>query len=1103
MELPTGASFVTWSAGSSTDFVTAVLRSALPPASGLWARLVSLAAPASPLDTVDRARNLEPGHAGPVAYDARVVDALHGLLIPRLGESVARVLARYVVAANQAALRKEQETQTTPAATAEPADTDVPVSHPFDPHVRTALHGRVQVDLTAFRQANPSETKAHEITKLRPVTGIALALEEPVSRAGVANWLRVGSPVDATPEEVAAAIYGDAAQAVFVTAAAPNFGFDEKRLVPDLRARWDKAAKAAGVTKDPSGLADPGAQALAGPLADTVAKQQAAGLKPTGATPDEIVQRMRSAYDLVGDMKKSVVSKPLLAGQAAPLDAVIARLDTRSKEAKSSPEQAAAWDAQSAAQLGVITQAAEGVRSAVGAADAFAGEKTPQDEAARAQLAGVRAPLLTLTQAFVGAVVVSDLAETGQARLNAAREQLRFYPVAVSEAVLATVEDTIARIEAGKEKSVPDKVLREIRGKAAELRAKLLKARDTLVTDPGGARALMEQADQDLWELRTRATLVTNMDACDQAIKALDAAVGNAVVSGVAQTAQDYIAAKADMASWFNNWHTIYEAWASNDPIRMGWAEGKFKELATSPEWVGKFERIRKLLQDDAAVERWVGVAVMLGIAAVSAGMGALAGGGVLGTVAEAGAFTGMSAALLEKDPSVGGLLASFAENLATIGLMRGFGFLFKAVAGEAFAGSVLGQGVQLSALTVGTAAARLAAADADARAAGGQGVDQATAKNVVALTFVETLAMVIGQHAGHKLLAESPVRRAAGLERRFAALDAADEKLRVAADTLRTQAGARANLGSQASGELDSRAKTLVADEGAGLTKKQELLDEIRHRVAAGEKIEGLTPQELADLQAGIGKQAGAAKLAAVMLELKPAGPGRYICSEGKLAGIRGELTGAGYKETASTTDPVTNAPTVTFAAPEGGEAITITETKGEAGKVTDAPLPPVSSGAVWDLGRNPRGLSIETAMGKLYRRMGGGVRRMPKGFEGIDYTAGGEITVVTDAAGNRIKEVITGADGISEKSLDLRREKDKSVKPKKDVKKALNDHLNDLFAFEHYELSGIEVRDLRSKILNVSIGPGEPTPEQWEAINEFAGLAAHNNIYVNIIRF
>ena len=107
--------------------------------------------------------------------------------------------------------------------------------------------------------------------------------------------MRVGSPVDATPEEVAAAIYGDAAQAVFVTAAAPNFGFDEKRLVPDLRARWDKAAKAAGVTKDPSGLADPGAQALAGPLADTVAKQQAAGLKPTGATPDEIVQRMWSA----------------------------------------------------------------------------------------------------------------------------------------------------------------------------------------------------------------------------------------------------------------------------------------------------------------------------------------------------------------------------------------------------------------------------------------------------------------------------------------------------------------------------------------------------------------------------------------------------------------------------------------------------------------------------------------------------------------------------------------------------------------------------------------------------------------------------------------
>lgn len=125
-----------------------------------------------------------------------------------------------------------------------------------------------------------------------------------------------------------------------------------------------------------------------------------------------------------------------------------------------------------------------------------------------------------------------------------------------------------------------------------------------------------------------------------------------------------------------------------------------------------------------------------------------------------------------------------------------------------------------------------------------------------------------------------------------------------------------------------------------------------------------------------------------------------------------------------------------------------------------------------------------------------------MPANFKAIDYIAGGDVLQVKDASGNRIKETITGADGISEKSLDLRNDKGE-IKSYKSIKGTLTKHLNQLYAFEHCELVGVEVKDLRSKIMNISVGPGEPTVEQWKAINEVIDMAACNKIMVNVIMF
>jgi hypothetical protein len=123
---------------------------------------------------------------------------------------------------------------------------------------------------------------------------------------------------------------------------------------------------------------------------------------------------------------------------------------------------------------------------------------------------------------------------------------------------------------------------------------------------------------------------------------------------------------------------------------------------------------------------------------------------------------------------------------------------------------------------------------------------------------------------------------------------------------------------------------------------------------------------------------------------------------------------------------------------------------------------------------------------MGKLYDRMGGAVRRLPKNFKGLDFVFGGKTTVLRDAAGRWIGEVIEGATGINERSVDLRKELTGLPKTGPEVRSAIKGHIDKMYQFENYALEGIEVKDVSAKILNVSIGPGPPTPAQM------AGIAA-----------
>lgn len=159
---------------------------------------------------------------------------------------------------------------------------------------------------------------------------------------------------------------------------------------------------------------------------------------------------------------------------------------------------------------------------------------------------------------------------------------------------------------------------------------------------------------------------------------------------------------------------------------------------------------------------------------------------------------------------------------------------------------------------------------------------------------------------------------------------------------------------------------------------------------------------------------------------------------------------------------------------------------------------------GAVFDpaVGVGARGMAIEGAMAKVYRRMSGGIRRLPANFKTLDFVSGGTTTVTVGADGIR-SEAIVGATGISEKSLDLLTLTTRQEKSARAITDTLRGHIRDLFQFEHYTLEGIEVSELSGRVLNVYVGPGVPTAAQSEAIRATAGYAAERGVIMNVTIF
>ncbi|HTM19394.1 MAG TPA: DUF4157 domain-containing protein, partial [Kofleriaceae bacterium] len=936
----------------AAKFAKLAVRSVAGAGKDLWGTLLRTLAPVSPSGTIDRGRDSDPNRlrkpedppiprgSMEIAAELRTVAAeLRGLYAPLLQAAVHRQVALYVQARNQAMFEAEDKVKHSldPANPPQPKPETLIPAHPLDPAVIHALcsAGLVTVDLAKYRADNPAEQVKHDLATLRDVEGVKFDLERPECGKEMWNWLSIDKPKDATAPEVAKQIYGDPSLANLIVAAPPRYGFNGDYLTPGYKGPWDKLRWEHGGGPDLDHK-DPAKQVVGGPVGDAIAKSQSSG--STGFGKAEIVQRMRSGLNALNGLKAKLTGCAMFSDLAAALGPVAERLDQRSKDCNADEAKALEWDAQSANQLDLIGHAVNGIDVAVGSADGFKGEVLPADEGVRAQLLTMRAPLRNMARLFVDVAVLSEQAQTARAKLTEANQAAKTYPIDMMEGLLTYIRSIINRAKGNQSLSAAR--IADMETRANDVRTRLVKARDTLVTDPKGAEGIIRTLQADIDSLQFEATLTCNMDACDAAIKNLNATIKNPIVPSVAGTFDPKVKARKDLVEWYDRWSQIHDMWISNDVVKMGRAEGLYREFVKSPDWVGKFEGIRLLLEESHDIEKWVAVGVMIGIAAVSAGAGVFVGGGLIGTVVEAGVFTGMSTALLQSDPTIGGVLMDFGVNLAMFGAMKIFSAGYKGLLGAEFADSALGEGIKFTVMLGGTAAARLAQEDAKKRHEKGEGLTSEEAKESVLMSVAELIGMAIGHHMGSKLLEGSPLRKSPRYD--FKGVDVADETLAKEGTALESDAkGAGPKPG------MIQRAKELLTRQRKNLEKKKGLLEKIKEDLDKGQQIEGVPKEAMEELRKGLAKDIGdmgktidAHKLAELMFELVPAGgPNEFLVSEAQLPRVHAQLREIGFKEGAMTTDPVTGARTMEFTDPTGKETIKITETKGDAEGVVKGP--------------------------------------------------------------------------------------------------------------------------------------------------------------------
>lgn len=816
----------------------------------------------------------EIGH-GPDRWFPDVATELAGALSALIRQSLDRIVSRYQRAALATAIAAEEEARQSLPDPPKPAAGDILASHPFDAVTIRALIDHAHFDIHAYRLAYPGERGA--LGQLRPVQ---VSWEAPYNHT---YWARV-SPVDATVEEVANALYGTSTKSGELTVvASPLFGLgNTDDLLPEHRTTLQTMC--ADLNRPPGDVTE---AAVTGPLADEIAQNQGALTPGQAATKGAVLRTIDESLAIIPTIEQSGARFGMGQSAVKSLAPLTTRLtERRQKINAASEEDALKWSGQTEAQQEILTSIAFG----------FDREATRLDELTRmvtdatVKLGGFNLPPHVRTAMYLVAIryadcaLISDAPQTAAIELAKVEDEAAALPVTFLEGTLASIQYTLDNTHTLQH--VFDAVPLAIREQ--QLKARLTAVRAQIKTDPEGAMRELSEIAKLISDLQIETEMVANMDQIDVAWQALDEGVSYWWSSS--QTWQTASELKDEGDRLHDRWQAVFADWKSGDPARQAQARIDFESLRTDPalaEWLGRVQSTLKSAQIERLISEFV---VLIAITVVTVGVGELVAGAAAGWElsagataivaggAEAGTFTLLSQIFIDSDHNFGHVLYELATNWALFGLMR----RFQMFAEVAKLGKVAAVGGNLLIL----AATTYAKADLDTYIREGRHLNADEVKMIA----LQGMAMAIAMHAIapmseplFKELEDSGYAFAKGLKennQRQGALSVQAEAIKGTRDF--------------------AQAQEYVAQETEWLEERVEILGEVEEAVAE-ESTNGsipedgglaakihMSPEELSSLRTELeGNLEGLEQGTVPIALLEPKGPGLFTCPREHIAEV------------------------------------------------------------------------------------------------------------------------------------------------------------------------------------------------------------------------
>jgi hypothetical protein len=824
-------------------------------------------------------------------------------------QSLARIVPRYVDAAVAVGLEEEERRRQSLLEVPRPLETDIVPSHPIDRRTIAALVRFATFDYQGYRAANPEERG--RLGVLRPVR----FAWEPQSTGRF--WIRVSSPPDPTVEEVAAALFGSPAHAGEVTvAAAPLFGISNPNLL--LEAHRQRLTEL-GV--EPRWLADPLHEALQGPLAEEIAKQQVADVKPTAVTRSDVARTIDQSLAILDRLAASGARFGMGKGPyVESVEPLRKRLkDRRDRLLAGTNRDALAWAAQAEAQRDILSDISFGLDRHVHLLDSLT--KLVKD--ATAKLGGFNLPdysreaMLRVAMRYADAAVASELPRTAATLLAKAQDEASELPVVFLEGAL----DSIQRIadEARHAKRTDGSAwesydVEQMRRREEQYRIRLARIRILLRTDPTAAATELAEVQKLILDLQVESELVGNMDQIDATWQALEDSLSFWFSTLGTRIRVRWLQQEAD--KWHGRWKRIHETWKAGDQAAKERAKTDLDHLRADPELRAFFGRVQEAVKD-AQTEVLIGKLVaMLVITVITAGVGDIVLAGAVGWELSAGAtavlvggaeaatFTVLSQVFLEEDHSLGHIAYEFGTNWAMFGALRRFA-MFAEVAELGVVAKYGGQAVLLGALT-------FAKADLDTYIRHGRHLTREEAKTIA----LQGVAMYIAMHA------VAPLAKPLFAELEGSAY-AFTSKLRA---NNRTQQALKATIEALKGTRDFKTAREYVAAERAWLEERIGIIGEIEAQAAkeAATTVRGrgvtakikMSQGDLASLKAELQSHLETVSKAELpLLTLEPKAPGLFTCPREHI----GQVVKALGEQLDVTEDPKTRVRTYTVKTPDG----------------------------------------------------------------------------------------------------------------------------------------------------------------------------------------